>query len=485
MQREPEPLYKFKHAITQDVAYGTLLFERRRELHGLVARAMEDVYGKELEPHLEQLAHHYSRSDDDEKAVHYLERAGDKASASFSMAQAIAQYRAAIGALDAMRRDPRRTERRIDLALKWSLAGLYIPSQELLEALQTSLSLAEEVADGGRAALCTYWIGWTHYTLGEHVDAIRHFKRAVDMADPGNTRLLAQLYCNLGQNYVSAAEYDEARSYLEKGLELRRGSDPEGWRTIGMAYSVAQLGMIHADAGAFSTAYRHLDEAIETIEGPGRRAARGLVLNVLGIVQLMQGDFEACLQTVAECRKIGEAIGSVQIEAASYTMEGYCRFHGARDFAGLDLLVLGVELLESGRTMIMASWNEALLAEALALAGNSERAEIYARRALERRKFKDRLGEITAHRAIALAAARRPTPDRRLAARHIREAMKLAEARRSRREVAITNFRYARVRRDAGDPRAAREDVARALAAFEELGMPWYADEARQLAASL
>jgi len=81
--------YTFKHALTQDVAYNSLLIERRKVLHERVAVAMESLYVERLDDHLGDLAHHYSRSDNLSKAVEYLGRAGQQAMRRSAHADAI------------------------------------------------------------------------------------------------------------------------------------------------------------------------------------------------------------------------------------------------------------------------------------------------------------------------------------------------------------------------------------------------------------
>src|SRR5262249_204096 len=75
----PEPEYIFKHALTQEVAYQSLLLERRRELHERTAQAIEALYAAHLEEHASALAHHYQHSGNRDRAVEYLYRAGRQA----------------------------------------------------------------------------------------------------------------------------------------------------------------------------------------------------------------------------------------------------------------------------------------------------------------------------------------------------------------------------------------------------------------------
>jgi tetratricopeptide (TPR) repeat protein len=74
----PELEYIFKHALTQEVAYNSLLKERRKKIHDRIALAIEELYSDRLEEHYELLAHHYERSGNVEKAIDYLILAGEK-----------------------------------------------------------------------------------------------------------------------------------------------------------------------------------------------------------------------------------------------------------------------------------------------------------------------------------------------------------------------------------------------------------------------
>jgi hypothetical protein len=74
----PELEYIFKHALTQEVAYESLLKQRRKELHGRIAQAIEEIYVHQLEVHYELLAYHYERSGNQKRAIDYLILAGEK-----------------------------------------------------------------------------------------------------------------------------------------------------------------------------------------------------------------------------------------------------------------------------------------------------------------------------------------------------------------------------------------------------------------------
>ena len=109
--------YIFKHALTQEVAYNALLVERRKLLHERAGQALESMFAEQLEDHLDELAHHYSRSDNVAKAVEYLGRAGQQALQRSAYADAISSLSAAIDLLQRLPDSPERIQRELLLQL--------------------------------------------------------------------------------------------------------------------------------------------------------------------------------------------------------------------------------------------------------------------------------------------------------------------------------------------------------------------------------
>jgi predicted ATPase len=109
----PEAQYTFKHALTQEVASNSLLTERRLTLHEHVGKAIEAIFTGRLEEHLSQLAHHYSRSRNTEKAIEYSQRAGERAVQLSANAEAIGHLTTAIRLLETLPDSPQRIEREL------------------------------------------------------------------------------------------------------------------------------------------------------------------------------------------------------------------------------------------------------------------------------------------------------------------------------------------------------------------------------------
>ena len=120
-----ETEYTFKHALTQEVAYNSVLLERRRLLHERTGEAIEELFKDRIDDHLTELAHHYSRSVNSRKATEYLFRAGRQAAARSAYSEAVARLSSALELLKHLPDDAERArqELKVQFALGSSLAS--------------------------------------------------------------------------------------------------------------------------------------------------------------------------------------------------------------------------------------------------------------------------------------------------------------------------------------------------------------------------
>src|SRR6202049_2009347 len=126
--------YVFKHALTQEVAYNSLLIEHRKHIQESAGQALETRFSKKLDDHLTQLAHHYSRSDNLDKAAEYLDRAGQQALQRSAHADAIISLSAAIDLLQKLPDGPARIQQKLRLQMAVGGALMLIKGQGAPEA---------------------------------------------------------------------------------------------------------------------------------------------------------------------------------------------------------------------------------------------------------------------------------------------------------------------------------------------------------------
>ncbi|MBI3756338.1 MAG: tetratricopeptide repeat protein [Deltaproteobacteria bacterium] len=223
----PEVEYIFKHALTQEVAYGTVLIERRKALHEQTAQAIERLFHNRLEEHYDELAHHYSRSPNTEKAVKYLHLAGQQAVQQSANAEAINYLTTALELLKTLPDTTERVQQELTLqialgvplaALKghaapeveraftrarelcqqvgetpqlfpalWGLWLFYLVRAELQRAQELGeqcLTLVQGVQDPALLLEAHYALGITLLWSGKLARAQKHFEQAIALYDP-------------------------------------------------------------------------------------------------------------------------------------------------------------------------------------------------------------------------------------------------------------------------------------------------------------
>jgi tetratricopeptide (TPR) repeat protein len=215
----PEPAYIFKHAVIQDVAYQSLLVQRRRDLHRAVGQAIEELYADRLAEHYEELAHHFAQGEAWAKAFEYLVRSGDKARDTYANEAAISHYTRAIDV--ASRGTP-------ELALptvlevyqrRSRLELVVARNEDAIAGLESMLALARAAGDRRLEGEALADLAFTHaFTLSwEHQPvAARYADEAVALArEIGDDRILAKALSTRGNVHCAYGELDEGVRLIE------------------------------------------------------------------------------------------------------------------------------------------------------------------------------------------------------------------------------------------------------------------------------
>jgi predicted ATPase/class 3 adenylate cyclase len=220
----PEVEYTFKHALTQEVAYGSLLLERRKVLHERAAQAIEALFHSQLEDHYGDLARHYSRSGNTQKAVDYLNLAGQQAVQRSANTEAISHLNTALAFLQTLPDTPERAQQELTLqvalgvplqATKGSGAAeverVYTRARELCQQLGETPQLFPVVVGLGVFYLLRGELRTTH----ELAEQLLSLARRVH--DPA---LLLQAHRAFGTSLCWRGEFIAAQMHLEQAIAL-------------------------------------------------------------------------------------------------------------------------------------------------------------------------------------------------------------------------------------------------------------------------
>ena len=220
----PEVEYIFKHALTQEVAYNSVLLERRKVMHEQIGQAIEQLYYDRLEEHYSELAHHYSRSNNTEKAIEYLQKAGQQAVQRSAYADAGTAFTTALVLLQTLPETRERTQQ--ELALQIALASVFLvtkgyTSQEVGQTYTRARELCLQLDD--TTQLIPVVTGqWLFYSVrAEHRLARELANHCLQLAHrtQDSAHLLTAHYA-LGQSLLWLGEIDEALQHLRKGRKL-------------------------------------------------------------------------------------------------------------------------------------------------------------------------------------------------------------------------------------------------------------------------
>ena len=179
----PELEYTFKHALTHEVAYGSLLHERRRALHARTVEALEGLAGDRVAEQVERLAHHALRGEVWEKALGYCRQVGEKALARSAHREAVGYFEQALSALSQLPEQHATREQAVDLRL--ALRTALMPSGDfgrILAALREAESLAAALDDPRRLGQVSVVLSRYFYTMGVYDQAIAAAQRALALA---------------------------------------------------------------------------------------------------------------------------------------------------------------------------------------------------------------------------------------------------------------------------------------------------------------
>ncbi len=220
--------YTFKHALTLEVAYNSVLVERRRLLHERAAQAIEALFSDQLEDHLSELAHHYDRSGNVRKAVEYLGRAGRLAAQRTAHSEAVGYFKRTLELLKHLPDSAERGRQEFDLqmALGWSLFILNAVDPEREPVLIRARELSERLGEDAEQMEALLQLAEFRMVRREYGEARELAQQVLGLAVPAKASVMvAGAHQLLGITAHFLGQLEAAREHLELAVALF-GSGP-------------------------------------------------------------------------------------------------------------------------------------------------------------------------------------------------------------------------------------------------------------------
>ena len=217
----PAPVYTFKHALIQEVAYALLPQARKQTVHERTAQAIEALVGERLAEHYGQLAHHYSRSGNTEKAVAYLQRAGQQAADQSAYGEAITHLTRGLELLPNLPDTPERSRHELDLQITLGQAFTATKGQaspEVEHAFTRAHALCEQVGETAQLVAVLRGLSVMYVARGPLSKARELAEQILGLAQGGQDAVrLARAHDGLGHILFFLGEFPSARAHLDQG----------------------------------------------------------------------------------------------------------------------------------------------------------------------------------------------------------------------------------------------------------------------------
>jgi class 3 adenylate cyclase/tetratricopeptide (TPR) repeat protein len=484
----PEPEYTFKHALTHEVAYGGLLHDRCRELHGRIVDAVERLYPDRLTEHVERLAHHTLRAEAWEKALMYGRQAGSRDMSRSALREAATWFE---GALFALRRLPESSatmEQAIDVSidLRGALNQLG-ESRRAFGFLEEAKKFALQLGDRRRLARVLISTNSYHYMSGAADSAVVVSQQALTIGtELGDLALqAAALHC-LGQDRFARGEFQLAVHHFTRALEHMAGESGGPRELIGSSSLLAQhtrscLAWALAELGECAEANAIADDAGRVAAASGHLGSVMASLIYRGLVRVRTGDPREAIPLLERGRDL----------MYEMNLQGGIAFGGMCGALGDAYVQVGrlddaLPLLERVRTHNLNLNNisdyfigAVPLGEAYRLAGRHAEALRLTVEAVDlATKVGERGSQARALRVLAEVQADHDRHDLGVAERTFREALSLAEALEMRPLQAHCHLDLGKLYRRVGRMKDARAELSTAVNMLREMEMTFWLPEA-------
>jgi class 3 adenylate cyclase/tetratricopeptide (TPR) repeat protein len=430
----PEQEFTFAHALTYEVAYNSLLQERRRVLHARIVEALEALAGDRVPEQVERLAHHALRGEVWDKALAYFRQAGDKALARSAYREAGGYFEQALDALPHLPGTRDMHEQAIDLrlALRTALRPLGDNTRSLA-ALHEAESLAVALDDHRRLGQVSLALVVHLRMLGVHEQAIAAGQRALILATAsGDVGLHTLAHLRLGQAYCDQDDYRRAIDSLRQTVAFFDRAPPrERFGSPSLPAVVARLFLArcYAELGRFADGRTIGDEGLRIAEAVAHPGSLMLASYGSGLLALRQGDLARALpvleRAVGICDEADLPVYFPAIAAAlgaAYTL-------GRRLVDAVPLLRQAIEQSAATAQAHVEALCHRTLGEAYVLAGRVEEGHVRAHQALalaQERQERDNQAYVLS--LLGDIATRRDPPEVEPAKAYYQQSLALAEA---------------------------------------------------------
>jgi len=474
----PQSTYIFKHALTQEVAYNSLLLKRRKEIHEGIGRAMEALYPDRLEQHYELLAFHYGRSANTDKAVDYLDLANQKASKVHAMEEAKAYFDEAMGHLDTLPETEENRQRRISLLVNQGIVFLLLfKSPEYYDLLTRYEPVARGLGNPELLGAFYARLGHCEYSFGHCDEAIQRLTKAAELAEAsGNVEEAGYAYVFWEFSHFDRGDYDRVLALKEDVLRTMEQRFNLRWHT----YALSVASRACSCLGRWNEAVEEAQKALSVAEEFSDNSLISWSAWNLSIAYTWKGD-------LARAVEYGElAVQKAPTHADKAWAQrslGWALCRAGEPNRGIELLTAVLPIFRAGGFMACEIPLTCYLGEGYWLAGEDDKARHTLEEGLEMaERYGVRYYLGFAHRLLGEIVLKTNPAQ---AVPHFEKSIAVLREIKAENELALAYADYGRLHKQQGEIAQAREYLTKALEIFERLGTLIEPDKVREELAEL
>jgi DNA-binding NtrC family response regulator/tetratricopeptide (TPR) repeat protein len=472
------PVFVFKHALTQEVAYDSLLPPERQALHEAAGRVLEALSASHLEEHYGVLAHHYGCSANTDKAFGYLDLANQKAITANAFVEAKAYFDKAMAVLDGLVDTPVNRRRRLNLLVnQWVVFFMLYQYPEYYELLSRYSSIAPGLDDAALIGAFNVCLGHCQWAFGRLDEAIETMTHAAELCESsGNSEAAARAYVTLEWSHLWKGDYervvplkDAVLQVLERQFNLRF----HGWAFTAVSWACSCLGRWREALAEARTSIRAAEELSDD-------SMVSFAMWIESIAHTSQGAMKEALESAGRALRTAPSPAD-KVWSQSFLAWAMCR--AGEPGRGVEVLASLLPLYQATRFVSGGVTIAVCLGEGYWLAGQHEKARQTlnaARETAESCGMRFYVG--WAHRVLGEISLE--CGEEAEAASHLEKSVGVFRAIGAENELALAYEAYGRLRKRQGHPLEARDFLARALEIFKRLGTRIDPDKMRSNLAS-
>ncbi|MGH7266763.1 MAG: ATP-binding protein [Candidatus Rokuibacteriota bacterium] len=475
----PDLEYTFKHSLTHEVAYGSLLGERRRALHARVVEAIEARHPDRVAEQIDRLADHAFSGELWERAVAYLRQAGARAAGRSAHREAVTSFERALQALGHLRESRDTLEQSLDLRLDLRRALLPLGAlDQIRHHLEEAESIANALGDEPRRGRVSAYLANHFWWVGDPARALAAGERAREVAarlEDFTLRVTTTFY--LGQIHYARGDYARALDCFRQAV-VSAGVTRTRERVPGPATFFFGTWLVRclAELGEFAEGVARAEEEAEIAEAIGQPHSLIAAAQALGVIRVRRGDFQGAIDVLDRRRALHPPASLAPLCVETDMLLGYARALAGRVDEAPALLARAVQQAEAMGMVVSQSQRVAWVGEAALLAGRVDEADTLACRALDLARTHGEQGnEAWARRLLGEVARARSSQTQRAGAReHYAGALALGETLGMRPLVAHCHLGLGALARRTGDRVKAHEHLSTAVAMYREMDMRFW-----------